>query len=39
MHKELRNADLLDIRTVQLLNELLDYEVEINDGHTVLVKK
>jgi len=37
MSKERTNVDLLDIRKVQLLNELLGYE--INDGHTVLVKK
>ena len=39
MSKERTNVDLLDIRKVQLLNELLGYEFEINDGHTVLVKK
>jgi len=39
MNKKRRNADLLNIHIVQLLNELLGYEFEINDGHTVLVEK
>ena len=39
MNKKRRNADLLNIHIVQLLNKLLGYEFEINDGHTVLIEK
>ena len=39
MNKERTNVDELDIRKVQLLNELLGYEFEINDGQTFLVEK
>ena len=33
------NADKLSIGIVQQMNELLDNEFEINDGHTVLVEE
>ena len=39
MSVERKNVDELTKYTVQLLNELLGYEFEINDGHTVLVEK
>ena len=39
MNKERKNVDELTKHTVQLLHELLGYEFEINDGHTVLVEK
>jgi len=39
MNRERRNVDSLDTHIIQLLNELLGYEFEINDGHTVLIEK
>lgn len=39
MNRERRNVDTLDTHIIQLLNELLGYEFEINDGHTVLIEK
>ena len=39
MRRERTNVDELPNRIIQLLNELLGYEFEINDGHTVLIEK
>jgi len=37
MNKKI-NADKLSIGIVQQLNELLDTEFEINNGHTMLIE-
>jgi len=39
MDEERKNVDKLTYHMVWLLNKLLGYEFEINDGHTVLVEK